>query len=313
VEHLPAATPVDLDSPPSPCDVDRDLWEVLELCSRDELELLYETLFSPSLFSPFVKSLVTEKEPASIEYRGRTSVMHKIQSRFRFLAASSMETLKGYRPTYRETLMHIQSKFNIRCPRQLETSDLETEIYLYLLSNCQQFISEQPQRNDLVNVFQHGDGMSSPRMRPMGFFNRLLAPLRLGQQELLSMISKLGGALTVSAVKQAVLDKLGMQIVMNNVRYQAALRTAYQHGLNSLKKRIAVQVTQRSVTKAVARYSTVNGTLSLLGPLLWAWLAVDVVLKSIGTDYARIIKTVFSLAQIRLIKTYGFTTPKMAD
>ena len=64
------------------------------------------------------------------------------------------------------------------------------------------------------------------------------------------------------------------------------------------------------MTRAVARYSSVNGTLGLLGPLLWAWLATDVMLKSIGTDYARIIKTVFSLAQIRLVKTYGFRTPK---
>ena len=104
------------DRPSSPCDVDRDLWEVLELCNREELELLYDTLFAPSLFSPFVKSLVVEKEPAAVEYRGRTTVMRKIQSRFRFLAASSMQTLRGYRPTYRETLMHIQS----RCDRAVD-------------------------------------------------------------------------------------------------------------------------------------------------------------------------------------------------
>ena len=105
-----AVREVDSGRPFSPCDVDRDLWEVLELCNREELELLYDTLFAPSLFSPFVKSLVVEKEPAAVEYRGRTAVMHKIQSRFRFLAASSMQTLQGYRPTYRETLMHIQSR-----------------------------------------------------------------------------------------------------------------------------------------------------------------------------------------------------------
>jgi hypothetical protein len=41
-----------------------------------------------------------------------------------------------------------------------------------------------------------------------------------------------------------------------------------------------------------------QGALSFLGPLMWGWLAVDLALKSIGTDYARIIRAVFILAQV---------------
>lgn len=39
-----------------------------------------------SLLSPFVKSLVADNEPAAIHLRGRTATMHRIESRFRFLA-----------------------------------------------------------------------------------------------------------------------------------------------------------------------------------------------------------------------------------
>ena len=42
-----------------------------------------------------------------------------------------------------------------------------------------------------------------------------------------------------------------------------------------------------------------RGALSLLGPLMWGWLAVDLALKAIGTDYARVIRAVFMLAQVR--------------
>jgi uncharacterized protein YaaW (UPF0174 family) len=39
--------------------------------------------------------------------------------------------------------------------------------------------------------------------------------------------------------------------------------------------------------------------MSLLGPVMWGWLAVDLAFKALGTDYARIIRAVFILAQVR--------------
>ena len=95
-----AGPEVDSGCPFSPCNVDRDLWEVLGLYNRDELELLYDTLFVPSMFSPFVKSLVVEREPVAVEYRSRTVVMRKIQSRFCFLPAF-MQTKATDRPIER--------------------------------------------------------------------------------------------------------------------------------------------------------------------------------------------------------------------
>jgi hypothetical protein len=67
-----------LTPPISELDVDRELWEVLDLCSDEELEALYGVLHSPSPFSPVVKSLVQQSEPALVALRGRTSLMHKV-------------------------------------------------------------------------------------------------------------------------------------------------------------------------------------------------------------------------------------------
>ncbi len=58
------------------------------------------------------------------------------------------------------------------------------------------------------------------------------------------------------------------------------------------------QAAQRSLTAATARYAALRGALSLLGPLMWGWLAVDLALKAIGTDYARVVRAVFLMSQV---------------
>lgn len=57
-----------------------------------------------------VKNVVADGEPAGVLGTGRDKIMTRIESRFRFLAANSIETLRGERPTYRESLSHIRSK-----------------------------------------------------------------------------------------------------------------------------------------------------------------------------------------------------------
>jgi hypothetical protein len=69
---------VALTEPLSTLDVDKELWEVLDLCSDAELEALYNILHASSPFSPVVKSLVREEEPPLLQLRGRTSIMHKV-------------------------------------------------------------------------------------------------------------------------------------------------------------------------------------------------------------------------------------------
>lgn len=90
--------------------MDHELWEALDLCSDDELEALYDVLHCSSPFSPVLKSLVVEKEPALLQLRGRRSVQHKVEQHFRFLAADSSTLLQGRRPSYRQTLLNIRDK-----------------------------------------------------------------------------------------------------------------------------------------------------------------------------------------------------------
>lgn len=59
-----------------------------------------------------------------------------------------------------------------------------------------------------------------------------------------------------------------------------------------------VQAAQKGVTVATARYSALRGALSFLGPVMWGTFAVDLALKAIGTDYARVVRAVFLLAQV---------------
>ena len=45
----------------------------------------------------------------------------------------------------------------------------------------------------------------------------------------------------------------------------------------------------------------------MLGPLTWAFFGTELALAAIGTDYGRIARAVFALAQIRLVRTQGFS------
>lgn len=55
---------------------------------------------------------------------------------------------------------------------------------------------------------------------------------------------------------------------------------------------------QCSVATAAARYGAARSALGLLGPLTWAWLGADLVMRALGTDYCRVVRAVFALAQV---------------
>ena len=68
---------------------------------------------------------------------------------------------------------------------------------------------------------------------------------------------------------------------------------------------------QTGLTTAAVRYSTVRGALSTLGPVMWAFFGAELALAAIGTDYGRVARAVFALAQIRLVRTHGFSSPHL--
>ncbi len=46
----------------------------------------------------------------------------------------------------------------------------------------------------------------------------------------------------------------------------------------------------------------------MLGPLTWAFFGTEMALAAIGTDYGRLARAVFALAQVRLVRTQGFSS-----
>lgn len=97
-----------------------------------------------NLLSPLIKSVLTAREPAALKHRGRAAVMHRIEQRMRFLGVSlrplyaeltavlmstagidtqadSASTLRGHYPSYREMLLKLCHKLDIKCPRTLIT------------------------------------------------------------------------------------------------------------------------------------------------------------------------------------------------
>lgn len=155
---------------------------------------------------------------------------------------------------------------------------------------------------------------SSCTDRPRGnWTERVTAPFKFGILDLLPSLAKFGSALTVSAVGRRAAEKLASQLVRQHLRYQAvtqAVTGSASRGagvaLAQWQKQAALQAAQKGLTTATARYSAVQGALAFLGPVMWSWLAVDLALASLGTDYARVIKAVFVLAQVRLVRTHGF-------
>ena len=62
-----------------------------------------------------------------------------------------------------------------------------------------------------------------------------------------------------------------------------------------------MQVAQAGMGKAAARLGSAQGALAVMGPLLWAWVAYDLVGLALGTDYARLVRCVVAVAQVRAL------------
>lgn len=109
-------------------EVDHDLWAVLDLASDGELAQLHAILHGAqfplaaryleqqlfghswtneccagaSPFSPVLKTLLADNEPAAAALRGRPALMHRVESRFRFLAVRTCSP-----QLLRDTFQHI--------------------------------------------------------------------------------------------------------------------------------------------------------------------------------------------------------------
>jgi len=284
--------------------------------------LCFPFITGNSFLSPLGKSLQTA-EPALLHYQGRDVLAGHIERRFRFLAADAPSTLRGRWPSYRETLLSIREKLDVPCPSRLSTNDLESEIFLFLLLEHSdavgaQSIHDSPSIASAAAVAKHaedGDGMAqAPAVRQTpNLVQRIFAPLRLGAEEVLPPLTKLGATVALTNLQASVARRLGTVLTSRSVQYEITLRMAMSSGARGVaagaQGRMAMQAAHKGLTAAATRYAAVRSLLGFIGPVMWASTLLDLAKMSIGTDYARVVKAVFMLAQIRLLRMRGWDLP----
>jgi len=127
------------------------------------------------------------------------------------------------------------------------------------------------------------------------------------EKDPLGLLFKGGSALAVSSIVKPVLLKLmAHQFALHFATYEMAKQAVITGGTaaaTQFQNYVAIQTARRSMATSAARYGATRSVFSFLGPVLWTWFLADLGWRSISTNYARIIPTIFALAQIRLTRS----------
>lgn len=284
---------------------------MFELATDEELFELESILFGPSYFSPLLKSITNTPDIDYIQggedIDGREDFIAHLESRFLFLAADARCTLRGWRPSYRNVLLSVRRRLGVQCSNKLSTEDLEVEIFLHLL---QEYSSQDIGSWDDIK-FSNSQGSLEVGLSQWKVNG--LAALRVGAKELKQMILKGGGVLTLSRIFQLVGRRLSGKMILEAANYEIKheiIRRGGQLAAVNLESRVALLAARQGLASAATRYLGIRSMMMLLGPLLWGTLLADIVIQMLGTDYARVLRAIYAFAQIRLTRTYGWTSNK---
>ncbi|KAK7370140.1 hypothetical protein VNO80_12197 [Phaseolus coccineus] len=288
-------------------DFDPELRSVLELATDSELLEIENILFGASYFSPLLKSIPfsntthLQRSMIGVDLSLRLQFIEALESRFFFLAADARSTLRGWRPSYRNVLLHIRTKFNIPCSTRLSTPDLELEIFLHLL-HCNS--TEEP--GNYPALFDQSTASEGQGTLQHGLSQWKLHS-KVGAQDIRSSLLKGGGVFTLAKIYQLLARKLSGKVLVEAANYQVKkelVKKGGQLAMINLESRAALLAAKQGFLGAASRYLGFRSMLTLLGPVLWGTFLADVVIQMLGTDYARILRTIYAFAQIRVIRTY---------
>uniref|UniRef100_A0A5B6ZAE0 Uncharacterized protein n=2 Tax=Davidia involucrata TaxID=16924 RepID=A0A5B6ZAE0_DAVIN len=288
---------------------DPELRSVLELATDTELYEIERILFGPSYFSPLLKSITKQ---ADVDYlminedpEERDAFIEILESRFLFLAADARSTLRGWRPSYRNVLLGVRKKLNIPCSSKLSTEDLEVEIFLHLL---QDYSSEES--GTFPSSWASSKTSNSHGSLELGLSQwkvQAVSALRVGAEELRSIILKGGGMFTLGKMYYLLARRLSGKMFLEAANYQIkkeVIRKGGHLAAIKLESRAALLAAKQGVVGAASRYLGLRSMMALLGPVLWGTFLADVVIQMLGTDYARILRAIYAFAQIRITHTY---------
>ena len=272
-----------------------ELRAALELTTEEELQQLTELLFSRR-FNPL--DYVQTPAPIDVQSRDREAWLDAVEQRFRYLSADGLTVLRGRteQVTYRQTLIQVCRYLKIPYPKQLSTTDLEAEVFLHLMGRAWKQLPAAEKQALTV------------RVQRAIVESKLSEPLPLStEKDPLGLLFKGGSALAVSSIVKPMLLKLmAHQFALHFATYQMAKQAVITGGTaaaTQFQNYVAIQTARRSMVTSAARYGATRSIFSLVGPVLWTWFLADLGWRSISTNYARIIPTIFALAQIRLTRS----------
>ncbi len=275
-----------------------ELRTALELASEDELQQLTKILFSRK-FNPL--DYVRTPDLVEIQSQDRQTWLDAIEDRFRFLAADGMTVLQGKTQgvSYRQTLVQVCRYLKISYSNQLSTTDLESEVFLYLMGKNWHKLPSDDRASLTIRV---QNSLANTK------FDRPL-PAHI-QHDPIKLILKGSSAIAVSSViKPLVLHQIARQFALHFASYQVARQTLIRGGIaatSQLQGYIALYMAKRGMAMTAAQQVAVRGVFAILGPAMWGWFFADLGWRSISTNYGRIIPTIVALAQIRLTRSTDF-------
>lgn len=325
---------------------DPHLKQVLEISSDEDLRELYDCLHAVSVFSPLAKSIqLHDFHKEDFATARREDIEFYIESRFRFLAADARHLLHPIHsrrgetrmadswPSYRDTLLDIRKQLRVPCPGNLDTVDLEIEIFLHLLSEHGEYVQHGTTGSTASSGPPHPSGPHKDNksksddetfrtktqrsnshenekvMKKSAFWSAfrgsIVSPLSFGfRKELLPTLVKTVTTMALTKSQMNLIQNLG-SIVLKRAAHHKSIAFIYG-GSTELAKRMAIENAKQRLIKAAMQYTAWRQLFSFIGPILWISTAWDLTKLSVGTDYARLTRTVFLLAQIRLLRTRGW-------
>jgi len=271
--------------------------DAIELATDEELQALTQLLFEPR-FNP-IDYLRTPK-PLVVQSRDRHVWLMDLEKRFCFLAADGFTVLRGQtdRITYRDVLIRICHYLQITYAETDRTVQLESNIFLHLLGQAWK---------KLPNADQQA---LSQRVQTALAQSNQLKPLPLSvQRDPVRWLLGGSSAIAVNTViRPFVLNQIARQFAIQFARHQLAKEALLgsASAATQFQSYIALQMARRGMVASSAQYATTRSLFAVIGPMLWAWLFVDIGWRAIATNYGRIIPTVFTLAQIRLTREASY-------
>jgi uncharacterized protein YaaW (UPF0174 family) len=259
------------------------------------LQQLTELLFSRRL-NPL--DYFNTPQPIDVQSRDRQAWIDALEERFRYLAADGLTVLRGRtrQITYRQALIQVCRYLKIPYSKELSTTDIESEIYLSLLGRAWKRLPSSEQE------------ALTQRVQTALAQSNLPEPLPLSaQKDPLGPLMKAGSALAISSIlRPVILQQLARQFALHFAKYQVARQTLVKGGITAaaqFQSYVTAQTARRGMALTAARYGTTRSIFAFLGPLMWTWFLADMGWRTISTNYARIIPTIFTLAQIRLTRS----------